>query len=101
MSKNIGIAVRVAGGTVFVMSGAADTTAAESPRWQLTAEWHQLLRESVRGTWLFEVCGAEIRSAKFHERWGYVDIRSFELYLKELTLKLWPAESRIKRVSQP
>jgi hypothetical protein len=80
MTKNIGIAVRVAGGMVFMMSGgAAHTTAAESPRWQVTAEWHRLLRKSVRGTWLFEVYGVEIRSAKFHERWGCVDIRSFGL----------------------
>jgi hypothetical protein len=102
MSKNIGIAVWVAGRMVFMMSGgAAHTTAAESPRWQVPAEWHRLSRKSVRGTWLFEVYGVEIRSAKFHERRGYVDFRSFGLSLKELTLERWPAEIRIKRVRQP
>ena len=102
MNKNIGIAVRVARGMVFKISGgAAHTTAAESPRWQVTAEWHRLLRQAVRGTWLFEVHGVEVRSAKFHERWGYVDIRSFGLSLQELTLELSPAETRIKRVRKP
>ena len=105
MNKNMDIAVRVAGGMVFMMSGGAPhTTAAESPRWQLTAEWHRLLRKSVRGTWFLEVYGVEIRSAKFHERSGYsgyVDIRSFGLSLKELTQELWPVEIRIKRVWQP
>ena len=77
-----GIAVTVAGGMVFMMSGgAAHTTAAESPRWQVTTEWHQFLRKSVRGTWF--------------------DIRSFGLSLKELTLELWPTAIQIKRVRQP
>ena len=117
MNRKMGIAARVPGGMVFTMSGsAAHTTAAESPRWQLTTEWHSpppfvaakdeglLLRKSVRGTWFLEVDGVEIRSAKFHERSGYsgyVDIRSFGLSLKELTQELWPAEIRIKRVRQP
>jgi hypothetical protein len=102
MSKNTGIGR----GIVPMMSGgAAHATAAESPRWQATAEWHQLLRKPVRGTCFFEDYGVECRSAKVHERWGYVDIRSFvmsikehRLELKELRPELWSAEIRIKRV---
>jgi hypothetical protein len=87
MKTIIGIAVTVAGGIVFMMSGGvAPATAAESPRWQTPAHWHRVLRKAVPGTLLVDDDGVEFRSAKFHERWAYVDIHSFELSGKELTL---------------
>jgi hypothetical protein len=68
MSKNTGIALTVAGWRPLMSGVAAHTMAAESPRWQATAEWHRLLRKTVRGTWLFDDYGVEFRSAKFHKR---------------------------------
>ncbi len=87
MIKDFGIALTIGGGLVFMISGgAAHAAAAESPRWQAPAEWHRLLRKTVRGTLLVDDEGVEFRSAKFNERWAYVEIHSFELSAKELTL---------------
>jgi hypothetical protein len=90
MRTNIGIAVTVAGGIVFMTtSGAAQCKAADSPRWQTPAHWHRALRKAVPGTLLLDDDGVEFRSAKFHERWAYVDIHSFDLSGRELTLNTY------------
>ena len=87
MRTNIGIAVTVAGGLVFMTSSSQTyARAAESPRWQTPAQWHRVLRKAVPGILLLDDDGVEFRSAKFHERWAYVDVHSFELSAKELTL---------------
>jgi hypothetical protein len=66
--------------------GALQASAAEAPQWQTSARWHRALRKAVPGTLLIDDSGVEFRSAKVHERWAYVDIRTFDLSAKELTL---------------
>ena len=87
MRINVGIAAMVVGRMALITPGGAlHAGSGESPRWQAPAQWHRLLRKTVRGTLLVDDGGVEFRSAKFHKRWAYVDIRSFELSLKEFTL---------------
>ena len=87
MRINVSIASTIVGWIAFITSAVPlHADAAESPRWQAPAEWHRPLRKTVRGTLLMDDEGVEFRSAKFHERWAYVDIPSFELSAKELTL---------------
>jgi hypothetical protein len=87
MRINVGIAATVIGGIAFnTLGGALHADSGESPRWQAPVQWHRLLRKTGRGTLLVDDGGVEFRSAKFHKRWAYVDIRSFELHLKEFTL---------------
>ncbi|SRR5712691_4475475 len=87
MRINVTIAATVVGGIVFItLGGALHADAGESPSWEAPAQWHRLLRKAVHGTLLVDDDGVEFRSAKFHERWAYVDIHSFELSAKELTL---------------
>jgi len=86
----------VAGGIVFMTSsGAAQAKSAAFPRWQTPALWHRALRKAMPGTLLLDDDGVEFRSAKFHERWAHVDIHSFDLSARELTLNTcqnrpWP-----------
>ena len=58
-----------------------------TPKWQASARWHRALRKPIPGTLLIDDAGVEFQSPKFHERWAYLDIRSFDLSSKELTLK--------------
>lgn len=76
-------------------SGAAQAKSAAFPRWQTPALWHRALRKAMPGTLLLDDDGVEFRSAKFHERWAHVDIHSFDLSARELTLNTcqnrpWP-----------
>jgi hypothetical protein len=83
---NVSIAAIVSGIAFIAPGGPLYADTGQSPRWQAPAEWRRVLRKTVRGTLLVDDDGVEFRSAKFHERWAYVDIHSFELSSKELTL---------------
>ena len=77
----------VLGGVLLVASnGGALASAAQSEHWQTPAQWHRLLKKAVPGTLLLDDDGVEFRSAKFNQRWAYVDIHSFDLSTRELTL---------------
>ena len=83
MRINVGIAAMVVGRMALITPGGAlHAGSGESPRWQAPAQWHRLLRKTVRGTLLVADDGVEF----FHECRGYVDIRSFELSAKKSTL---------------
>ena len=60
---------------------------AESSNWQIPARWHRVLKRAIPGTLLINDAGVEFQSPKFHERWAYIDIRSFALSPRELTLQ--------------
>src|SRR3954469_13155321 len=66
--------------------GAVLASPAQSRQWQAPAEWHRLLKRAVPGTLVLDDDGLEFRSAKFSERWAYVDIHTFDLSTQELTL---------------
>jgi len=61
-------------------------TAQATGHWQSAARWHRTLERSVPGTLLIDDAGIEFRSAKWKERWAWLDIDSFDLSARELTL---------------
>ena len=81
-SVNVSVAALV-GGILFVASNSA---AAQSAHWQTPAQWHRLAKKAVPGTLLLDDDGVEFRSAKFNQRWAYVEIHSFDLSTRELTI---------------
>src|SRR6266851_633983 len=81
-SVNVSLAALV-GGILFVASNSA---AAQSGLWQTPAQWHRLAKKAVPGTLLLDDDGVEFRSAKFNQRWAYVEIHSFDLSTRELTI---------------
>ena len=62
------------------------TDFALSGRWQTEAKWHQALKKAAPGTLLLDADGVEFQSAGFHHRWKYIDIQTFDLSGRELTL---------------
>ncbi len=59
---------------------------AEGQNWQAPAKWHRTLKKAEPGTLLLDANGIEFRSPKFNHRWKYVDIHTFDLSRRELTL---------------
>jgi len=69
-----------------VVLGAVLANAAQSELWQAPANWHRLLKKDVPGSLVLDDTGVEFRSPKFNRRWAYIDIHSFDLSARELTL---------------
>ena len=72
--------------SVTIVLGAVLANPAQSEQWQTSAQWHRLLKKAVTGTLVLDDDGLEFRSAKFNQRWAYVDVHSFYLSARELTL---------------
>jgi hypothetical protein len=72
--------------SVTIVLGAVLANAAQSELWQTPASWHRLLKKAVSGSLVLDDVGVEFRSPKFSQRWSYVDIHSFDLSARELTL---------------
>jgi hypothetical protein len=95
-SKITFLAAAVLKGVLSVAASAeAPATAATSEHWQTPAQWHRLLKKAVPGTLLLDDEGLEFRSAKFNQRWAYLEVQSFDLSTRELTLigyqnRPWP-----------
>jgi hypothetical protein len=58
----------------------------QAEQWQTAAKWHRALKKAEAGTLLLDGDGVEFRSAKLTHRWKYVEIHTFDLSLRELTL---------------
>jgi hypothetical protein len=88
MKTNVSILAGVLGGIacIFPLELPLKAAGSTSPRWQAPSQWRRFLRNTVRGTLLVDDNGVEFRSPKFHQRWAYIDIHSFELSANELTL---------------
>jgi hypothetical protein len=83
---NISAATILGGFLAAAPNIAALASQAEPAHWQSTAQWHRLSKKAVPGTLLLDDDGVEFRSAKFNQRWAYVEIHSFDLSTRELTL---------------
>jgi hypothetical protein len=59
---------------------------AQVEKWQASAKWHRSLKKAEPGTLVLDGNGVEFRSAKFNHRWNYVEIHTFDLSRRELTL---------------
>jgi hypothetical protein len=71
---------------VIASNGAAFAVPAQSEHWETPAKWHQLLKKAVSGTLVVDREGVEFRSAKFNQRWPNVEIHTFDLSTRELTI---------------
>ena len=65
-------------GAAFAQAPAAD--------WKAPARWHRSLKKAVPGSLVIDQDGVEFSSAKFNQRWAFVEIHSFDLSAQELTL---------------
>lgn len=72
--------------SVTIVLGAVLANAAQFEFWQAPANWHRLLKKDVPGSLVLDDAGVEFRSPKYNQRWAYVDIHSFDLSARELTL---------------
>ena len=61
-------------------------SSARAERWQTPAKWHRTLKKAEPGTLVLDGDGVEFRSAKLTQRWTYVEIHTFDLSQRELTL---------------
>ena len=61
-------------------------SSAQTEQWQTPAKWHRTLKKAEPGTFVLDGDGIEFRSAKFSQRWKYVEIHTFDLSKRELTL---------------
>jgi len=86
MRSTINIFVSVVVGGIFVLASNATRSPLQSQPWQTPAQWHRLLKKPVPGILLLDDGGVEFRSAKFNQRWPYMEIHSFDLLTQELTL---------------
>jgi hypothetical protein len=59
---------------------------AQTQAWQTSAKWHRTFKKAERGTLTLDADGVEFRSPKFNRRWKYLDIHTFDLSQRELTL---------------
>jgi hypothetical protein len=69
-----------------VLDLAVFASPAETERWQTPAKWHRSLKKPVHGTLLLDDDGMEFRSAKFDQRWAFIEIHTFDLSARELTI---------------
>ena len=84
MRRDIGIR------TVWIMCGIfavmPSAMSAQAQTWQTSAKWHRALKKAETGTLTIDAEGVGFRSLKFSQRWKYVDIHTFDLSPRELTL---------------
>lgn len=73
-------------GSLFASSVGAAQASPPGVPWQTGAKWHRSLNKAVPGTLRLDPEGVEFRSAKLKRRWAYVDIHTFDVSLRELTL---------------
>jgi len=77
--------MRINGLIVAALSGLL-AIPGQAQHWQTPAKWHRTLKKAVPGTVSLDDDGVEFRSAKFNQRWPYVEVRSFDLSGHDFTL---------------
>lgn len=83
---NVFVSAVVGGVFVLAPNTPLPASSSQSEGWQTPAQWHRLLKKAVPGTLLIDDDGVEFRSAKFNQRWPFVEIHSFDLSTRDLTL---------------
>jgi hypothetical protein len=83
---NISAAAVLGGILATAPNFAAPANQVQPAHWETPAQWHRLLKKAVPGTLVLDDDGVEFRSAKFTQRWAFVEIHSFDLSAQELTL---------------
>ncbi len=67
-------------------TGAVCAQTPAAGEWKTSARWHRSLKKAVPGTLVIDKDGVEFTSVEFMRRWAFVEIHSFDLSAKELTL---------------
>src|SRR5690349_7778573 len=87
MKTRLALVIAIAAATGWAQSDTA-------PKWQTSARWRRVLKKAIPGTLLIDDAGVEFQSPRFHGRWVYADIRSFDLSAHELTLESYQRRPR-------
>lgn len=56
------------------------------PRWESPAHWHRTLRRAIPGTLAIDSEGVEFRSKEFSHKWPFLEIHTFDVSDRDLTL---------------
>lgn len=83
MRRNLCISALLAG---CGMIASYDPLYAGAEQWHAAAKWRRTLKRAEAGTLLLDANGVEFQSTRFRRRWEYVDIHTFDLSERELTL---------------
>lgn len=71
---------------ILALGWAPTIAATGGPSWQTPARWHHFPRKPVQGILSIGNGGIEFRSTAFTHRWTYLEIHTFDLSSRELTL---------------
>lgn len=90
-SFNNSIFAALGGAFMLIGAGAPFAISAPPGQWKTPAQldrfWRKaLLRKPISGTLILDDNGVEFRSDKFSKRWPYVEIQTFALSPREITL---------------
>lgn len=89
--SNTSIFGALGGAFILMGAGAPFASCAPTGHWESPAQLHQFwrkafLRKPISGTLILDDNSVEFRSDQFSKRWPYVEIQTFDLAPKELTL---------------
>lgn len=65
---------------------------ASQPRWQTQARWRRSVAKALPGTLVIDEGGVEFQSANSRQRWTFIEIHTFDLSSRDLTL--WTYQRR-------
>jgi hypothetical protein len=71
---------------LIVLAGTCVAQSSADVPWKTTAHWHRSLKKTLPGTLVVDTDGVAFSSAKFNQRWAYIEIHSFDLSTRELTI---------------
>src|SRR5258707_7435741 len=72
--------------TIFGVAAIPIPSSAQAQQWERPAKWHRTLKKAEPWTLVLDGDGVEFRSAKFSQRWKFIEIHTFDLSQRELTL---------------
>jgi hypothetical protein len=98
MRSNLKFSIVAVSAAIFAMPSLSP---AQDDHWQTEAKWHRTLKKAELGTLVLDGDGLEFRSLKFSHRWKYVEIRSFDLSQRELTLLTYENRGRHEPGERP
>jgi hypothetical protein len=78
--------VRMFSAMCGIIAAVSIAASARPQGWQTSAKWHRTFKKAEGGTLMLDADGVEFRSPKFSRRWKYLDIHTFDLSGRDLTL---------------
>jgi hypothetical protein len=87
--------------TVCGIAALPTPSRAQAAQWQTPAKWHRTFQKSELGTLVLDGDGVKFRSAHLNQRWRYIDIHTFDLSQRELTLLTYQNRPRHEPGERP